>query len=199
MLSAVVTQMRGEMRTEIRELRVEGAVAAEPSLLSASSDSRFQTWMWGGRMHMVPEGWTLPFSINLKDTWHLWHFGHIAHRIGPLRSLRKFDLASAPQVTLWSKTKQTMGAVAQEMVDMEMVTTVQATLTLSGADSTAFFDRAIVGLMEKLKVGVTQGRRRWMEMKIPTVYALLLKHGSGGERKGRERRKRRGARERRRE
>ena len=200
MLSAVVAQMRGEMRTEIQGLRVEGAVAAEPSLLSSSADPRFQLWMWGSRMHMVPEGWTLPSSINLKDTWHLWHFGHLAHRIGPLRNLRKFDLTTAPQVTLWSKTKQTMSAIAQRMVDMEIVRTVQEVLTLGEAESSAFFDQAIVELMEQLKAGITHGRRRWMEMKIPTVYALLLKtrkrrreeqegeEENSGEREGREQR-----------
>ena len=39
----------------------------------------------------------------------------------------------------------------------------------------ACFDRAIVGLMEQLKAGVTRGKARWMEMKAPTLYALLLK------------------------
>ena len=29
--------------------------------------------------------------------------------------------------------------------------------------------------MEQLKAGVTRGKARWMEMKAPTLYALLLK------------------------
>jgi hypothetical protein len=174
MLNAAITQVRGEVRSELQGLRVEGAVAADPSL-SSSPDPRFQLWLWGGRQHMVPQGWTLSSSINLKDTWLLWHFGHIADRIAPLRRLRKFDLKDKRQVTLWSKTKQTMSAVAQMMVDMGMVGTVQGVLTLSEADSAACFDRTIVGLMEQLKAGVTRGKARWMEMKAPTLYALLLK------------------------
>ena len=174
MLNTSFTELRGQMRAELQELRVEGAVAAGSSLLPFSN-ARWGMWMWGGRMHMVPQGWTLPSSISLKDTWLLWHFGHAADRIGPLRGLKKFDLASPPQVTLWSKTGQTMSAVARVMVDMGLLGTMQGVLTLSEAESADSFDRAILVLMEQLKEGVTRGRSRWMEMKAPTVYALLLK------------------------
>ena len=124
---------------------------------------------------MVPQGWTVPSSISLKRTWLLWHFGHAADRIGPLRGLKKFDLASPPQVTLWSKTVQTMSAVARDMVDMGLLGTMHGVLTFSEAESADFFDRAILVLTEQLKEGVTRGRSRWMEMKAPTLYALLLK------------------------
>ena len=174
MLSTAIAQMRGEMRSELQGLRVDDAMAPGPSH-QFSPDPRFQLWTWGERQHIVPHGWTLPSSISLKDTWLLWHFGHIADRIAPLRRLKKFDLNSPAQAVLLSKTKQTMKAVAKVMVEMGMVGTVQGVLTLSEADSAAFFDRAIVRLMEQLKTGVTRGRARWMEMKAPTVYALLLK------------------------
>jgi hypothetical protein len=163
------------MRSELQGLRVvDDAMGAGPSH-QPSPDPRFQLWTWGGKQHPVPHGWTLPSSISLKDTWLLWHFGHIADRIAPLRRLKKFDLSSPAQVVMWSKTKQTMEALAKVMVDMGLVGTVQDVLTLNEADSAAFLDRAIVRLMEQLKAGVTRGRARWMEMKAPTVYALLLK------------------------
>ena len=64
MISEVITQVR----SEIRELQVGGAPAAaapaQPSLIPSSADSRFQVWMWGGRMHMVPQGWKLPSTVN---------------------------------------------------------------------------------------------------------------------------------------
>jgi hypothetical protein len=174
MLSAAIAQMRGEVRSELQELRVEGAVAAGPSP-SSSDDPRFQLWMWGGKQQMVPPGWRLPSPINLKDTWLLWHFGHIANRIAPLRRLQAFNFMNKPQVVLWSKTHQVMSAVAEMMVEMGLVGTMQAVLTLSEADSAAFFDRAIVRLVDKVYAGVTRGRRRWMEMKASTMYARLLK------------------------
>jgi hypothetical protein len=80
MLSAVVSQLRAEMR---EVLAVDSV--AQSSLIPPSPSSRFETWNWKGRFHMVPPGWTLPSSINVKDMWHLWHFGHLADRIAPLR------------------------------------------------------------------------------------------------------------------
>jgi hypothetical protein len=61
------------------------------------------------------------------------------------------------------------------MVSMQLVETPQAVVTLHAADSAAFFDQTIVPWMETLRPGSTQGRGRWMEMRIPTMYALMLK------------------------
>jgi hypothetical protein len=172
MMNATIAQIR----TEIRDKQAaDTAGAAQSSLIPAFLDSRFHLWMWGGRMHMVPQGWTLSSSVNVKDTWNLWHFGHLADRIGPLRGLKKFDLTTNAQVTLWSKTRGVMQAIAQMMVDMQLVGTLQAVLTLNAADSATFFDQAIVAWMETLKPGSTQGRKRWMEMSIATIYTLMLK------------------------
>jgi hypothetical protein len=103
MLTTVVSQLRAEMR--------EAVDSVAQSHIPPSLDSRFETWNWKGRFHMVPPGWILPSSINVKDMWHLWHFGHLADRIAPLRGLKKFDLSCPSQVTLWSKTKQIMEAI----------------------------------------------------------------------------------------
>ena len=61
------------------------------------------------------------------------------------------------------------------MVDLQLVSTLQAVLTLSVADSSTLFDHAIVVWMEQLKGGVTQGAARWMEMKVATMYQLMLR------------------------
>ena len=57
MLEAVVAQMR----REIRDAHAADPPAL-PSLISAPADARFHMWMWGARLHMVPEGWLLPSS-----------------------------------------------------------------------------------------------------------------------------------------
>jgi hypothetical protein len=171
MLEGVVA----DMRREIRDVRAAESPAL-PTILSAPTDSRFHVWSWGGKMQMVPEGWVLPSSTNVKDTWLLWHFGHLADHIGPLRYLKKFNLnGTSAQKTLLSKTRGTMKAIAQVMVDMQLVGCVKDVLTLGEGESSALFDRAVVTWMDELKAGATQGRARWMEMKIPTIYALVLK------------------------
>jgi hypothetical protein len=107
--------------------------------------------------------------------WNLWYFGHLADKIRPLRCLKKFDLASGAQITLWAKTSGVMKAISQVMFDMKLVAAVEDVLTLAAADSSAFFDRAIVQLMEQVRSGSTQERGRWMEMSVPTLYAHVQK------------------------
>ena len=66
-----------------------------------------------------------------------------------------------------------MKAIAEEMVDMKVVQSVEEVEKLTAIDSSATFDRAIVQLLEKVKVGSTRGRGRWMEMSISTLYDHL--------------------------
>jgi hypothetical protein len=171
MLSSAVAQMR----TELREVHaVQTLVSVSTAPIDSSIDPRFQLWSWGGRFHMVPEGWVFP-STSIKDTWNLWYFGHHAERIRPLRCLKKFDLVGNAQTTLWSKTSGVMKAIAQVMVDMKLVGAMEDVQTLAATDSSAFFDRAVVQLMEQVRSGSTQGRGRWMEMSVPTLYAHVHK------------------------
>jgi hypothetical protein len=173
MLEAVVAQMR----REIRDAHAADPPAL-PSLISAPADARFHMWMWGARLHMVPEGWLLPSSPNVKDMWLLWHFGHVGDHIGPLRKLKEYDLNVTnfrAQKTLLSKTRKTMQGISQVMVDMQLVGRMGDVLTLTQEQSSTFFDRAIITYMNELRAGATHGRRRWMEMKIPTIYGLMLK------------------------
>jgi hypothetical protein len=137
--------------------------------------------MWGGRMHMVPQGWQFP-STDLKATWHLWHFGHVEDRIRPLRYLKKFDL-SGNSITRWSKTNGVIKAIAQMMVETGVVQLIDGVQMLSADESSAAFDGAIVKLMEKVREGSTQGRGRWMEMSVSTLYDLLRKAAGGHKRK----------------
>ena len=121
---------------------------------------------------MVPEGWRFPYT-DVKATWKLWHIGHVHERIRPLRYLKKTDLINSSQVTVWSKCRGVMKTIAEEMVEMKVVQSVEEVEKLTAIDSSATFDRAIVQLLEKVKVGSTRGRGRWMEMSISTLYDHL--------------------------
>jgi hypothetical protein len=171
LLSNAVAQMRAEIRDAHAAER--GASALLPHL-DPNADPRFQVWTWGGKLHMVPQDWIFP-SANVKDTWNLWHFGHLTDKIRPLRYLKKYNLGSAGQITLWSKTSGVMQAISQVMVEKGLVQSLQDVQTLSAADSSAFFDQAIVQLMEQLKAGSTKERGRWMEITVPTLYAHVLR------------------------
>lgn len=148
--------------------------APSHAVIDPNTDPRFRQWLWGGKLHMVPEKWLFP-STNIKDSWNLWHFGHLTDKIRPLRFLKKMDLVSAAQITLWSKTSGVVRAISQVMVEMKVVDKVEDVLKLSPIDSSTHFDRAIVQLMEQVRPGSTESRGRWMELAVPTLYVLINK------------------------
>ena len=172
LLNNAVNQMRAELRDAIPPTATAASLPSPNQLLDIDADPRFQLWTWKGRMHMVPEGWLFP-STDVKTTWNLWHYGHMEARIRPLRHLKKVDLQGSAQITLWSKTNGVMAAVAVMMVEMKAVEAVADVTRLSAEQSSAVFDAAIVQLMERVRVGSTRGRGRWMEMSIGTLYNHL--------------------------
>jgi hypothetical protein len=168
-LNSAVDQMRAELRDALPASRPP---AAQAPLIDPNLDPRFHLWSWGGRMHMVPQDWVFP-SMDAKATWNLWHFGHVGDHIRPLRYLKKCDLKDAAQVTLWSKAGQVMKLIAHVMVEMKLVQSIEEVEKLSATVSAEAFDKAIVQLMEQVKEGTTRGKRRWMEMVVPTMYAVV--------------------------
>jgi hypothetical protein len=171
LINSAVTQLSTQYRDSRTSYTHEPASHAA---VDPNTDPRFQLWSWGGKLHMVPQGWIFP-STNIKDSWNLWHFGHLTDKIRPLRCLKKIDLVGAAQITLWSKTSGVVKAMSQVMVEMKLVDKLEDVLKLSSIDSSTCFDRAIVQLMEQLRPGSTQGRERWMELSVPSLYALIHK------------------------
>ena len=178
-IPVTIDDMRGlihgamsELSNQYRELHIRPQPPAAETFIDPNIDPRFQLWTWGGRMHMVPQNWILP-TLNIKDTWNLWHFGHITDKIRPLRYLKKIDLnGDSKQITLWSKTNGVMKAIAGAMVELGLVSTTEAVLRLSSADSLSYFDRAIVHWMEQLRVNSTLLNGRWTELSVSTLYKL---------------------------
>ena len=68
----------------------EDPVAVEDTATKESRDLSFKTYSWGGRFHMVPQGWKLP-RPPLKVFYFLWHYGY-SSEIQPLKFLCKFDV-----------------------------------------------------------------------------------------------------------
>jgi hypothetical protein len=171
-LKALLNTAVNQMRTELRDALPSPHSPAQSPLIDPNLDPRFHLWSWGGRMRMVPQDWLFP-STDVKATWNLWHFGNVGEHIRPLRYLQKSDLKNASQVTLWSKTRGVMAEVARVMVEMDLVQSIEEVERMPSTDSAQAFDKAIVQLMEQVSEGLTRGKRRWMEMAVPTMYALV--------------------------
>ena len=175
-----------QMRTELRDAIPTATASSSLSSAIADDDPRFSMHPWkDGTLRMVPEGWRLPV-VDVKATWHLWHYGHVEDRIRPLRRLRMADLQKA-DIAQWSKANGVVAAVAGEMVEMKVVEAAVDVTKLSAEASSTAFDAAIVRLMEKVRQGSTRGRGRWMEMTPATLY----NHLKGLRQQQKERRKRR--------
>jgi hypothetical protein len=64
-----------------------------------------------------------------------------------------------------------MTLIAEVMVEMGIVQSMKDVEKVSPSESAEAFDRAVVRVMELAKEGSTRGKRRWMEMVVPTMYA----------------------------
>jgi hypothetical protein len=190
-LKAVLKEAVAQMRTELRDALPSSApsTSVPPSLIDPNLDPRFHLWSWGNKMHMVPQDWLLP-SIDTKAMWNLWHFGHVGSHIRPLRYLHETDLVDEKQCGLLSKVRGVMALIAEIMVEMGIVQSVEAVEKLSSGDSAEAFDRAVVRMMELAKAGSTLGKRRWTEMVVASMYAVVgpLRKKRAEEKKERKRR-----------
>ena len=195
-LKAVLKEAVAQIRSELRDALPPPLLSAPSSLLDPNLDPRFHLWLWGGKMRMVPKDWVLP-SIDGKATWNLWHFGHIGSHIRPLRYLDETDLTNDKQRGLLSKVRGVMALIAEVMVEMGIVPSVEEVEKLSPSESAEAFDRAVVRVMEMAKTGSTLGKRRWKEMVVATMYAVVgpLRKKRAEEQKERKRRERTEARE----
>ena len=52
----------------------------------------FPMYTWGGKMHLVPEGFTFPVT-NIYSLWSSWYYGDEIARISPLRLLHSHEFA----------------------------------------------------------------------------------------------------------
>jgi hypothetical protein len=168
----LLTAAVNEMRAEVRDALPDRVRASAPQAhADASGDSRFQLWMWGGKLRPVPEGWQLP-STDAMATWRLWYFGNVSERIRPLRHLHKSDLVSK-DVSRWSKTHTVMEEITRTMVDLKVVTREDDVGQLSEEAASAAFTQSIAALMERVRPGATRKRGRWTQMAPGTLYKYV--------------------------
>lgn len=73
----------------------------------ANGALNIQTFLWGGRMHPVPEGFTLPIC-DCETIWEYWLCGDAEKNIPPLKHLQPFDFTHRNQKKRFSDLKYLM-------------------------------------------------------------------------------------------
>ena len=119
--------LRSAIMLEIRQARVIN----ESSSLLTTNVSSLKTFTWGGRFHMVPEGFAYPKG-RVDMIWNLWWMGIPCDGIAPLRLLKPFDLVKSVDKTNFSKSKKILlklveltGATPNAIASMTIAVRVQ--------------------------------------------------------------------------
>jgi hypothetical protein len=137
----------------------------------------FMTWTWGGRIHMVPEGFTMP-ECSVKALWDLWHFGHSERHIQPYKHLKGFDLLTRAGRSDLSKARAVVASIYTVALQKELSVGASSHTSLSESiscgsvsDSNALFNAAFTALVEVLYP--KRSTDRVGEIRFNTVYNKL--------------------------
>ena len=134
------------------------------------STTNFKTWTWGGRIHIVPEGFQLP-RPSVKAFFMLWHFGNIDTAVGPLKFLSKYDVTKAD----WVQVSRARGVIAEIERTARELGLVGTTTSFSQLDRAAcgdIFDKAFERMVRDLYGD--RGGMREGDKAIATLYRLIL-------------------------
>jgi hypothetical protein len=148
----------------------------EPVPTSPEETSEFGTWLWGGRMHPVKEGFMLPRG-DIKSFYFLWHFGNAAQRYKPYKFLRGMDMASSAEKGQLAKCR-TVIRILESYSDVQMSFTTMKPPTETRAQLGDLFDKMFNRLLEDL-YGVGKGGRVGQKS-FGTIYNRLKSNSSSG-------------------
>jgi hypothetical protein len=167
-------QMMKEMKNMQREKDSKDSEDGETNG-SSTVRTQFNWYTWGGRMHMVPEHFTLPTS-NVKDIWNLWWFGHVGDSIQPYRHLESFDFISKSQQIQLTKTRKVMGRIELTARNKKHIEQGKQLKDLNKGESVKLFDLAYRDLLLELLPSAQDGRVG--ECSIATIYDRINGHGN---------------------
>lgn len=111
-------------------------------------ERRFRTWTYGGRIHMVPEGWKFP-RPSAKALFELWQNGNVESQVQPLKHLTKFDVSRADWVEV-SRAKGVFCRVQEIAVQMGLVEEDANFSTLGSRRLAEVFDEAFKELISQV-------------------------------------------------
>jgi hypothetical protein len=124
---AQISQLISGLRNEMKELSGNGSNPEEPPLQSEPPrtdtlfEDGFKSFAWGGRFHMVKEGFKLP-SLSVMNWWTAYWEPNAVDNIRPLRFLQGFDLENSTQKSYWCKSKYLLKDLTKYFQEKEGIT-----------------------------------------------------------------------------
>jgi hypothetical protein len=138
---------------------------------SNNNDSNFITWSWGGRFHMVPEGFTLP-NNNIRDIFNLWYYGNINLKIQPYRFLRSTDLINHAQSVLLTRINKVMNELESIAKDIA-ADGIRISDITDRERVNVLFEQSFHVLMER--IDRADSNHRIGDLSVARVYDLILR------------------------
>jgi len=123
MFSEFTNQLRHEFRQQQQmEKNANTVVNNASSTEHSSTTATFETWHWGEKFHMVPQGFKLPLGLKVKAIWDLWYFGDKNAKIQPYKFLMgRNDLTLETDRVLLSKITFAMKVMNNIAVTMNFI------------------------------------------------------------------------------
>lgn len=138
---------------------------------NTNSSSNFITWSWGGRFHMVPEGFTLP-NNNIRDIFNLWYFGNMNLKIQPYRFLKSIDLINNAQCILLSRINKVMNELESIVKDIA-ADDIRISDITDRERVNVLFEQSFHVLMER--INRADSNHRIGDLSVARVYDLILR------------------------
>lgn len=162
-LSHMMKDWMATLTNEIQSVNHVPVNINEQDSTSSSRPAAFNTWAWGGKIHLVPKGWKIP-RLNCKEMWFLWHFGHLADKIAPFQTLSQSDMSSPLEQMQLTRTRKVM----QKLVKLSkpFLEEGKRFRDVSREEHSVLFDKAFSKLVSVLKRTST----RVGDVSIGTLY-----------------------------
>jgi hypothetical protein len=175
-IAVTIHDMQSMFNTFIQETKnnqISTTTTTTSSSLSAVIVHTYASFTWKERIHMVPEGFKLPSSNNIKDIWNLWYFGRPDLNYAPYRNLIWTDLINNAQVTQLSKIKKVINTIGDMSKTTQYIEKNININNLPRDQSNALFDHVFPLFIDCIYPLSTQTNKRWGEVSIATAYSLF--------------------------
>lgn len=135
--------------------------------------STARSWVWGGRIHMVPQDFRLP-RCNTSIFWNLYWNGRPADRIQPYRYLNSWDLHVPADRVILSKGKAVINALVRCITESNTEVSHSLLCDMTHAQRDSIFSIAFETLIHQSgRVSAIFDAKRYGEKSITTIYDYL--------------------------